>query len=480
MKQNRIINSVIIVGIFGIVTFCLNSCIKKNFDNPPDLSGYDPKLHVTHTLAQLLAKYPPGSKIDSDVVIYGIVEADDRSGNFYKEIVIEDSTAGLQVLIDAYSLYNDYPVGRKIYINCKGLVIGQYGGAPQLGLTFDMTGAPTNIPANLMSTCIVKADFPHMVVPLKVPSMAALANHTLYLNRLVELDSVEFTTQYAGLPYAQPAAIASGTSTYIEDCSGLTAEVYTSGYANFFPSLTPIGKGRFIGIYTVYNNTPELIIRDTTDLKMTDPRCSGSAVSTSSLISMDSLKNMYVGSTITLPAVKIRGIVISDLQGGDNLSSNKSVYLQSGTKGINIFFAAGASFSLNDSIEIDLTGATLQSYNGTLEVSGMPVSAARKLGVGNITPRIVTTSLLNANYNDYECTLVQINNAALSGGSTFSGSGSGNLTLTDATGSITLYTNKYASFLTNSIPSGSKNFVGIIARYNTNVELLLRNTGDIQ
>jgi hypothetical protein len=101
-----------------IAVLSFSACIKKDFDAPPDQSSVDPKLPCNKTIAQIKALYNSASavRIDSDYTVYGIVTADDKSGNFYKQIVIQDSTAGLTVLIDNNSLFNEFPVGRKVYI----------------------------------------------------------------------------------------------------------------------------------------------------------------------------------------------------------------------------------------------------------------------------------------------------------------------------------------------------------------------------
>lgn len=56
---------------------------------------------------------------------------DDRSGNYYKTLVIQDATGGIEVKFDGY-LYNQFPVGRQVYIKCKGLVLTDYAGLTQL------------------------------------------------------------------------------------------------------------------------------------------------------------------------------------------------------------------------------------------------------------------------------------------------------------------------------------------------------------
>ena len=48
--------------------------------------------------------------IADDIIIKGTVIANDKSGNFYKSIFIQDSTAGIQIDLDAYELHNLYHV----------------------------------------------------------------------------------------------------------------------------------------------------------------------------------------------------------------------------------------------------------------------------------------------------------------------------------------------------------------------------------
>ena len=72
-------------------------------------------------------------EITDSILIGGIISADDRSGNFYKTLVLQDSTAGITIRLDESGLYNNYMQGRHIYIKCKGLFLGAYNGLVQLG-----------------------------------------------------------------------------------------------------------------------------------------------------------------------------------------------------------------------------------------------------------------------------------------------------------------------------------------------------------
>lgn len=271
----------ILLAAFGVLTIGalagISSCVKKDFDAPPDNSNYDPNLKVTHTIAQLQAM-SQGVAIDSDVVVAGIVVMDDRSGNYYKKMVIQDSTGGIEIIIDQYNLYNDYPVGRKVYIKCKGLFLGNYGQNLQLGYTPDQTGTLSNIPSVLVSDFIVKANYPNPVVPdtVTLSQLASPNGAKKYLNTLVAIKKAEFAEDFVNIPYAQLASLASATNLTVNDCSGGTITMRNSGYAKFQPYLTPSGNGVLVGIYTRYNTTPQLYIRDTSDVQFYGDRCDGS------------------------------------------------------------------------------------------------------------------------------------------------------------------------------------------------------------
>ena len=110
----------ICILLFGICYFITLSCNKK-FDEPPPYTA--PDLTPTLTIAQLKAMHIPGSSetITTDDIIEGVVTANDSSGNFYKQIIIQDSTAGIAINIDDYNLYTAYPVGRNVFIKFKRL-----------------------------------------------------------------------------------------------------------------------------------------------------------------------------------------------------------------------------------------------------------------------------------------------------------------------------------------------------------------------
>ena len=92
-----------------------------NFDNP----WWDPFDGLTKiTIAQLKQKYTGGfPTIHDPNYIEAVVVADDESGNYYKNLVIQDETTGIDLKIDAKKLQT-IPVGAGIKVRVKDLILG--------------------------------------------------------------------------------------------------------------------------------------------------------------------------------------------------------------------------------------------------------------------------------------------------------------------------------------------------------------------
>ncbi len=258
----------------------VNSCVKQNFDAPPDTVHYDPNLPVQASIAQISSigvNMSSGkSRVLGDTTIYGVVVADDKSGNYYKQIVIEDTSgAGLVLYIDKSYLYNDYPVGRKIYVKLKGLTLANYNGLPEIVFSADQAGVTVPIPSGLVGNYITKASYPNTTVTSKSVTIEQIkGNPNAYLNTLITLSNVQFDASSNNVSYAAPSASASATNRTIEKCDHSASVILrTSGYSSFQPTLTPAGNGTITAICSVYGGTIQLILRDPSDVSMTATRC---------------------------------------------------------------------------------------------------------------------------------------------------------------------------------------------------------------
>jgi hypothetical protein len=255
-----------------IFCFLLCAC-RKQAAAPEDLQQLDPAPTTNYTLAQLNRQIPQSGirEINSDWVVSGVVIADDRSGNFYKQVVIDDGTAAIAVLLDAYNLYAYYPVGRKVYIRCKGLALGYYNRLPQLG--YKRQGELATIPFHFLDQFLLKGPTGNPVLPMPVLAADAATYKEELLNRLVSIAGVQVTDSAADLCFALPPEQSSATNIQLTDCKGSKLIVRTSGYSSFRATKVPKGRGTITAIYTVYNNTPQLLLRDPADMDAGDPRC---------------------------------------------------------------------------------------------------------------------------------------------------------------------------------------------------------------
>lgn len=488
-NKRRVFSGLICVGYILI----LSACIRKGTDVPPDISHFDPGLAVTHSIAALKAMNGPYTSLSSydttlitaDVIIAGIVVADDRSGNFYKQIVLQDATGGITVSIDGYSLYNKYPVGRKLYIKCKGLYLGYDSGLPVLGSKVSEQKAVLGLVSAEIDAHIIRAAIGHEVKDTMITLAEARSAPAILLNRLVTITDVEFLD--TSKTYTEPSLT---TNRYLVNCAAnnpaLNQQLVmrSSNYATFHAQPLAKGHGAISGILTVYqasatSKTAQLVIRREQDVQFNDPRCTSGSNGpfTAPLISIDSVRRSYPGSgNYTMPSARIAGVIISDVDTKNATSGNFIIQDGSG-RGVILYLYGNTDYKLGDSVVVDITGAVLKLYYGSLEIDNLTAAKIYKLATGKtMTPVSLTISALQGNLSRYESTLVTIEDAIINGGGTYSG----NRNLTDATGTIVLRTATGALFANQNVPVVRAAYTGIPSLYNTTKQFSLRNLGDVR
>jgi hypothetical protein len=256
-----------VVFISGTTT-----CV-KNLDEPPEYTG--PRVKANISITEIKRLHIPNNfeKITEDLIIEGVVIANDKTDNFYKSIVIQDSTAGITVRLDGFSLFNIYPIGRKIFIRLKGLWLGDYGRMIQLGAGVNRSDPQfpelIPIPQPLFDRVIIKGDLDQYVLPRKV-KMDEL-NDSLQ-SMLITLTQVEFDHTDTGKTYAD--AVNKQTIAHtLRTCGIGTVYVRTSGFAKFATATTARGHGDITGIFSMFRTQKQLLIRDTNDVQMNGLRC---------------------------------------------------------------------------------------------------------------------------------------------------------------------------------------------------------------
>jgi len=254
-----------IVAFLAILLAVVTGCKKKEYDTPPVIIP-DP----TATIDSLKMSFLPDTigmmRVKTDMIIEGVVSANDESGNIYKNLYIQDSTGGIVIAIDQVDLYTLFKVGQKVVVKCKDLYLGQYGGVTELGYPFN--GAIGRIPSVLMASHFY-LDGPRGNAPvadtIDVTNTTQLAND---INKLIVVKNVRF--EDAGLPFVTGDAT---TNRNIDDATGnpikISGENFilrTSNYASFCTSRLPNGIGSIRGILSKFNGQYQMYIRDLNDL----------------------------------------------------------------------------------------------------------------------------------------------------------------------------------------------------------------------
>ena len=254
----------------------VGSSCKREFTDPPPTGA--PDIVANTTIADLKSRLTSTGTtvaITDDVILEGVVVMDDRSGNFYQQIAIQDSTGGILLRLAGNNHFNNYPVGRKIYVKAKGLYLGEYGRMIQIGGGVEPGGGGVTLLAyNLQDQHIIKGELNQPLSPRIVTvSQLGTSLQDPYVNTLVKLEGFEFASGELNKNYADDDQ--SGNR-IIQGCTNPTTNrltLRTSNYANFATIPVPQGNGEIIGIYSIFNNTKQFTIRDTTDVRFYGPRC---------------------------------------------------------------------------------------------------------------------------------------------------------------------------------------------------------------
>ena len=207
------------------------------------------------------------------------------------------------------------------------------------------------------------------------------------------------------------------------------------------------------------------------------------------------IRALGASSTKIEDGTYIKGIVISDQKGLDNLSSNKSIYLQDESAGIQLFCAANVheDFLRGDEVTVDVSGLIVSEYGQALQIVegtdaegstiGVPVARLAKLSSNNaITAKEITMEqLLSFEFEGQYVSItdpVQVVDADLE--KTFVvGGNATSIKFTDAQGStFEVRTSKYATFGDEKVPQGSGVLKGIASRYNSNAQVVFSTAED--
>ncbi len=443
-------------GFLILATLMFNGCIDKDFDTPDPLEMPVGEVYTISELRQMFIENDKQPlKFTEDMSVYGVITMDGSTGNIYKSAFFEDETAAINLRMLSPGGLNQ---GDSIRIYLKGIVMSEYASMLQL----DSVHTGNNI--TKLRTGIEWQ-------PTQTDILTLLTDTTL-IGKLVKLNEVEFHPSDLGSTFADGENL-EAQNRILRECNGNEIIVRTSGYASFADDLVPEGNGSIVAIMARFNNDRQLYIRNLSELDMDGPRCSEG--NDDDVISIAAIRQMYNDGTTNLPAgAVIKGVITSDAANQNTF--NRNAFLQDETGGIALRFLNSHGFNMGDQISISAGSIELSEYQGLLQVNDIPNSNANLLETNvEVEPVIASIADIVSDMDYFEARLVQINDATISGGSTFAGS----LTLSDDTGSMVIYTRNDATFSGAAVPTGTITITGVVSVHNT-PQFFIRNLDDIQ
>lgn len=254
------------------------SCVLEDDFVVPELVIEEPQIEVNTSIAGVKGMYNGyepiliGGGNSTPMYLEGYVVSSDESGNYYKQLILQDHpanpTAGISVSTEVTALYTFLQPGRKIYMRVDGLYSGEYAGLPTLGV---LEGTEVGrISVEEFQDRVFRSTVQDSLIPVLRTFENVTADD---LNTLVVFENVQVAEDDLGKSYANPTNNYAANREFTNCENTHTMILRTSGYADFKSELIPEGSGSLTAIFAVYNNTFQLFIRDTDDVVFDQPRC---------------------------------------------------------------------------------------------------------------------------------------------------------------------------------------------------------------
>ena len=234
------------------------------------------------TIDQLKAQFisdDEATEITSEIAVKGYVSSSDATGNFYKEFFIqdaaEDATSAIKISLNQVDSYNQFNMGREVYIYLKDLYLGEANGGDgvyTIGGAMNSDGEVEALTANEVPMYLFRSENSYTIVPKAV---SALSSNDVGI--FVTLNDVEFTTSGVGQPYVSPTDDYD-TQRTIQRCTGFNYSTFlmeTSAFASFKNEILPSGGGSISGVVSkdYYGDNLVLALNTSDDVLMDGSRC---------------------------------------------------------------------------------------------------------------------------------------------------------------------------------------------------------------
>ena len=273
------------IHYYFIIAFAcaiFTSCMDNDWDIPGTNGSEYGNQAVTETnvvtIAQLKQKYATviynGSYVQftEPTQIKGVVTGNDVQGNIYNQIAIEDGTGSMIICVAQGGMFGQLQVGREIIVELQDLYIGSYGQQPEIGTPYTNKNGRTYV--SRMPRSLWQSHFKMLNMKSVSPvefDQTKLGN-TDYMKencgRLMTIKGVKFQGANGKKVFAadKDKDAANSVNRSLQGISSNQLVVRTSTYADFANKPLPQGEVDITGIFTRYNNTWQVLIREESDI----------------------------------------------------------------------------------------------------------------------------------------------------------------------------------------------------------------------
>jgi hypothetical protein len=183
--------------------------------------------------------------------------------------------------------------------------------------------------------------------------------------------------------------------------------------------------------------------------------------------------------------LSVYGVVTMDASTGNIY---KESYITDATGNLYLRFISSTGLYEGDSVRVNLKGSKILRYNQMLQVDSLhPDNSVTKIATqAHQTPEVTTIANLVNDMEAAQGKLVQLDYTwFVEGGQGKTYADAANLNavsrvLQDLNGAqIDVRTSGYANFANDTIPSGVGTFIGVVAQYNSGLQLLIRDPNEL-
>ena len=256
-----------------MATSCMNDFDEPTFEQPP--FGNNEIGEANTTIAELKEKYASiinGNSVEEvteNIIIEGVVVANDETGNVYKQFIINDETGAIIIGVNDVGLYAMVPIGQRVRIDCKGLHVGGYGKMAQIGGLYNGKVGRMN-----------KSVYPKHVRLVGTPDLnqtemqPELIDASFFTNenkdklaKFVRLEGVEITEADGTALWAPEELQYNNVVERKIKMGNANIVLRMSTYADFANEAIPDGKLNINGVMTRYNDYWQFVISSTNDIE---------------------------------------------------------------------------------------------------------------------------------------------------------------------------------------------------------------------